>query len=179
MQPVSEAACRYDARTIAFHWATVVLVALQWGIAQVIDYFPQGAPRVAAKSTHIMIGLLVVAVVLARVLWRATKGRRLPAADRGVLHAVAKLTHWGMYGLLVTVLLLGMFTAWAQGASLYGLYKLPAYMPGHPDLGDQVAGVHGTAVTILLILAGLHSVAALIHHFVSHDGVLRRMLPRG
>lgn len=178
MQIVSHDTRRYDGRTIAFHWVTVVLVALQWGLAEVIDYFPKGAPRVAAKSTHIVIGLVVVAIVVARVIWRATEGRRLPAADHGPLHALAKLTHWSMYGLLATVLLLGMFTAWAQGASFYGLFKLPAYMPGHPDLGDQVAGVHGTAVTILLILAGLHSTAALTHHFVLHDGVLRRMLPR-
>lgn len=37
--PVSPNALRYDVRTIAFHWATVVLVAAQWVLAQVIDDF--------------------------------------------------------------------------------------------------------------------------------------------
>ena len=179
MQPVSLRAVRYDARTIAFHWATVVLVAAQWVLAQVIDDFPRGAPRVAARSTHIVLGLVIAAVVLWRVLWRATRGRRLPAADRGALHAVAKLTHWGMYGLIAAALLLGMFTAWAQGDSIYGLFKLPDYMPGNPDFGDQVAGVHGTVVTVLLILAGVHAAAALVHQYVWRDGLLRRMLPGG
>ena len=36
MQPVSADARRYDTRTIAFHWVTVVLVAAQWGLAQII-----------------------------------------------------------------------------------------------------------------------------------------------
>jgi cytochrome b561 len=31
----------------------------------------------------------------------------------------------------------------------------------------------------VLILAGLHAAAALFHHYVLRDGVLRRMLPRG
>ncbi len=34
MQPVSFDARRYDAHTIAFHWATVVLIAAQWLLAQ-------------------------------------------------------------------------------------------------------------------------------------------------
>lgn len=178
MQPVSPNARRYDTRTIFFHWTTVVLVAAQWALAQVIDDFPRGMPRVAAKSTHIVLGLVIAAVLLGRVLWRATRGTRLPPADRGALHVVAKLTHWGLYGLLAAALLLGMFTAWAQGDSIYGMFKIPAYMPGNPDLGDQVAGVHGTVVTALLILAGVHAAAALVHQYVWRDGLLRRMLPR-
>lgn len=178
MQPVSPNALRYDVRTIAFHWATVVLVAAQWVLAQVIDDFAPGAPRVTARSTHILLGLVIAAVIIGRVVWRATQGRRLPAADRGALHVAAKLTHWGLYGLLAAALLLGMFTAWAQGDSIYGLFKLPAYMPSNPDLGDQVAGVHGTVVTVLLILAGVHATAALVHQYVWRDGLLRRMLTR-
>ena len=177
MQPVSLGARRYDSRTILFHWATLILVAAQWVLAQVIDDFPRGSPRVAARSTHILLGLAIAALLLGRVLWRATRGRRLPAADSGALHAVAKLTHWGMYLLLAAALLLGMFTAWAQGDSIYGLFSLPAYDPANHDFGDQVAGVHGTVVTILLILAGFHAAAALVHQFVWRDGLLRRMLP--
>ena len=179
MQPVSTDARRYDSRTIVFHWATLVLVSAQWVLAQVIDDFAKGAPRVAARSTHIVLGLIIAALVLGRVVWRATKGRRLPAADQGALHTVAKLTHWSLYGLLALALLLGMFTAWAQGDSIYGLFKLPDYMPGNPDFGDEVAGVHGTVVTILLILAGIHAAAALMHQYVWRDGLLRRMMPGG
>lgn len=97
MQPVSTGARQYDARTIALHWATAGLIITQWGIAQVIDLFPNVAPRVAVRSTHIVLGLVLVAVLLTRLAWRATEGRRLPAADRGALHVVAKATHWIMW----------------------------------------------------------------------------------
>ncbi len=171
MQPVSPNARRYDVRTIAFHWATVVLVAAQWVLAQVIDDFAPGAPRVAARSTPILLGLVIAAVIIGRVVWRATQGRRLPAADQGALHVTDALeplrparggtVAWHVYSL---------------GAGRQHLW--PAYMPSNPDLGDQVAGVHGTVVTVLMILAGVHATAALVHQYVWRDGLLRRMLTR-
>jgi cytochrome b561 len=178
MQPISPQACSYDARTILFHWLTLGLIAAQWILAQVIDDFPKGAPRVAARSTHIVIGLVILAVVAGRIIWRVTQGRRLPAADRGPLHVVAKVTHWGMYLLISAALLLGLLTAWTQGDSIYGLFSIPAYDPANQDIGDQVAGVHGTVVTVLLILAGIHAIAALIHQYLWRDNLLRRMIPR-
>ncbi len=174
---MSTQARSYDARTILFHWLTLGLIASQWVLAQVIDYFAEGAPRVAARSTHIVLGVVILAVVAGRVIWRATRGRRLPAADRGPLHVVAKATHWGMYALISVALLLGLLTAWTQGDSIYGLFSIPAYDPSNQDLGDQVAGVHGTAVTLVLILVGVHATAALIHQYVWRDGLLRRMIP--
>lgn len=178
MQPVSPQARSYDARTILFHWLTLGLIAAQWILAQVIDDFAKGPPRVAARSTHILLGLVILAVVAGRIIWRATQGRRLPAADRGPLHIVAKATHWGMYALISAALLLGLFTAWTQGDSIYGLFSIPAYDPANQDLGDQVAGVHGTIVTILLILVGVHAIAALVHQYLWRDNLLRRMIPR-
>lgn len=177
MQPVSTGARQYDARTIALHWATAGLIAAQWGIAQVIDLFPAGMPRVAVRSTHIVLGLVLVGVLLARVVWRATEGRRLPAADRGPLHVIAKATHWTMYGLLAAVLALGVMTTWARGDNIFGLFRLPKLDPANPGLGDWLLEVHGTVVVVLLGLAAIHAGAALAHHYFWKDGVLRRMLP--
>lgn len=177
MQPVAANARKYDARTIAFHWITLALIAVQWGIAQIIDDFPKGAPRVAVRSTHIVLGLIILAVVIARIVWRATQGRRLPPADQGALHVVAKATHWGLYTLVVAVLLLGVFTTWARGDSIYGLFSIPAFEPGNHDLGESAGDLHGTVVNVLLILAALHASAALVHQYVWKDNLLRRMMP--
>ena len=177
MQPVSIGAQKYDTRTIALHWATAGLIATQWGIAQVIDLFPSGMPRVTVRSTHILLGVVLMGVLLARVAWRATEGRRLPAADRGALHVVAKATHWTMYSLLAAVLALGVATTWARGDNIFGLFRLPKLNPANPDLGEQLLNIHGTLVTMLLALAAVHAGAALSHHYLWRDGVLRRMLP--
>jgi cytochrome b561 len=48
---------------------------------------------------------------------------------------------------------------------------------GDPDLAEEAVELHGTFANGLLILAGLHAAAALYHHFLRKDGVLRRMWP--
>jgi cytochrome b561 len=79
-------------------------------------------------------------------------------------------------------LMLGLVTESLRGDSFFGLFKLPSYGDFSPEarhaVADQFAGYHNLAATVLLCLAGLHAGAALIHHFLLKDGVLRRMAPR-
>ena len=177
MQTVSPTARSYDARTIFFHWATAVLVVAQWLGAQTIDWFPRGPLRVDARSVHITLGVLLAALLVARLAWRVTGGRRLPLADKGALNVVAKGTHWTLYGLLAAMVLAGMFLTWTRGDSIFNLFSIPAYDPGNRALAEQVQDVHGTIGWIILALAGVQASAALVHRYLWHDGVLARMLP--
>jgi cytochrome b561 len=74
MQPVTPLATCYDNRTIILHWVTALLVAEQWLGAQIIDWFPKGAPRVDARSVHITCGILLAAVLVGRIIGRLTWG---------------------------------------------------------------------------------------------------------
>jgi cytochrome b561 len=178
MQPVSLNAKRYDGTTILLHWVTAILVVEQWLGAQMIDWFPRGPLRVDARSVHITLGVVLAVLLLGRLLWRSSRGRRLPLADTGFLGVVAKATHWGLYGLLVAMVLVGLALTWTRGDSLFNLVSIPAYDPADRDLADQVQGIHATIGWIILGLAGLHAGAALFHRYVWHDGILARMLPR-
>jgi cytochrome b561 len=179
MQPVSTGATRYDAATIAFHWVTAILVATQWLGAQTIDWFPRGPLRTDARSVHITCGVLLAAIVLARIVWRLTSGRRLPAADTGVLNVIAKAAHWGLYALLAAMVVVGMALTWTRGDSIFNLFSIPAFDPGNKELPDQVQGVHAIIGWIIVAIAGLHAAAALFHRYVWHDSVLGRMLAGG
>jgi cytochrome b561 len=179
MQPVTTTARRYDPLTMFFHWATALLVVTQWLGAQVIDWFPRGPLRVDARSVHITFGVLLAALLVGRVVWRLTGGRRLPLADKGALNVVAKGTHWGLYALLGAMVLAGLFLTWTRGDSIFNLFSIPAYDPADKALPDQVLEVHATIGLLILGLAGLHAGAALVHRYLWHDGVLARMLPRG
>ena len=177
MQAVDTAARRYDGTTMFFHWATAVLVVTQWLGAQTIDWFPRGPLRVDARSVHITFGLVLAAVLVARVVWRFTQGRRLPLADKGALNIVAKATHWSLYALLAAMLVLGVGIVWAEGSSIFNLFKVPAYDPSNRGLGYKLQDLHGTVGWVILALAGVHASAALVHRYFWHDGVLGRMLP--
>jgi cytochrome b561 len=166
----------YDRRTIAFHWITAALVLLAWGMAQIIDFFPRGELRVDARSVHFVFGLALAVILCLRIANRATAGRKLPPAEGGVLHLAAKGAHYGLYALMIAQLLLGIAFALLRGDSVFNLFALGP-LPLDKSVKDTVGDLHGLIANIILILAGLHSAAALFHHFVRRDGVLRRMIP--
>lgn len=116
-------------------------------------------------------------VLLARVAWRSRSGRRLPRATPGWPGIAATVVHYALYVLVGATVALGLFNAWVRGDHVFGLFTLPKFAPEHPGLKPIIEYLHGTLANTLLIVAGAHAMAALIHHFVLRDGVLRRMLP--
>jgi len=178
MQPISPIRKHYDRATIFFHWATALLVAGQWLGAQVIDWFPSGPLRVDARSVHITGGVILAALLFARIVWRGTGGRRLPLADRGILNVAAKATHWGLYALLAAMVLVGLFLVWARGDSIFNIFTIPAFDPANKNIPKQTGEIHETIAWIILGLAGVHAAAALFHRIVWKDGVLERMVWR-
>jgi cytochrome b561 len=175
MQPTNQAAGRYDRATIFFHWLVAILVAAQWLGAQTIDWFPRGPWRVDVRSMHIVAGVLLLLILLARVAWRLTGGRRLPPLRTGPTQTLATAVHLALYLAVFAMLGVGIFAAWARGDSLFNLVTIPAYDPGNHALGEEVVDLHGTIGWIIIALVGLHAAAALVHHYVWRDGLLRRM----
>jgi cytochrome b561 len=177
MQPVDRIARAYDGQTILWHWLTAALVVEQWLGAQVIDDFT-GDGRIAARSVHIVLGVTLALVLLRRVWWRATGGRRLTPTDSRPLEVIAKATHWGLYVLVAATVVLGLANVWVRGDSIFGLFTIPSIAPGDRALRRLVNGWHGLAANAVLVVAGVHACAALGHYFVLRDGVLTRMVPQ-
>jgi cytochrome b561 len=174
-QPVVATDC-YDDRTIHLHWVTAVMVALLWGIAEIIDLFPRGAPKIAVRSVHIILGLVLVAVVVRRLTWRGGQSKKLPPATGGPWGHAASVSHVMLYAVLVVVLLLGIANAWARGDSICSLFSIPKLLPGLPSLKPAIGRLHKIGANALVIVALLHALAALFHHYVLRDTVLQRML---
>ena len=168
----------YDRITIWFHWLTAGLVAVIWALAQIIDLWPRGSGgQVAMRSLHVTLGSVLVVVLLARLVWRHTGGRTLPPAETGWLGLAARVTHWLLYGLLAMALIAGIANTWVRGDSFFGLFKLVSFAPGNKAMRSLIGELHEVLTNLILIVAGAHAAAALFHHFVKRDGVLRRMLP--
>ena len=173
MSSSATTALHYDRTTIFLHWAVVILVALLWGIAQVIDLFPRGPLRVDARSLHIMLGLALAGVMAVRIVWRTGNGRVLPPAGQGVMQTAARAIHHALYVIVCGEVMLGMTFAWVRGDSIFGWFSLPGYPPLREIIGD----LHEIGANLILITVGAHAAAALLHHFVIRDGVLLRMIP--
>jgi cytochrome b561 len=168
---------RHASTTIVLHWLTALLVVALWTIGQTIDFAPKGPLRVDYRSVHMTLGITLGLVLIIRMVWRLRWGGMLPPLQHGIWLAAARLTHFVLYGLLVVTIVLGILNVWARGDVIFNLVQVPQWHPGDRPFIHTIGGRHALFANLVLIAAGLHSAAALFHHFVLRDATLRRMLP--
>lgn len=165
---------------VRLHWLTLWLLVLAAVVIFVRDQVDGRHLRFWLLEIHRHLGLIVLALFAVRVLVRLRAGR-LPAGGHLAwpLRAAATLTHLALYACLLALPMLGWLLSDALGNSvhLFGL-TLPHLVAPDDDLADRALVWHQDAAWALLGLALLHAGAALFHHFVLRDGVLRAMLPR-
>ena len=76
--------------------------------------------------------------------------------------------------------LLGVIVQLKRGHTLpvLGLWQFHSPWPADRATARSILRIHNFLADALLILAGIHAVAALTHHYVWRDRTLTRMLPR-
>lgn len=165
---------------VRLHWLTLLVLVLAAAVILTRDQVGGRQLRFWLLEIHRHLGLTVTALFAVRVLVRLRAGR-LPAGDRLAwpLRVAATLTHLALYACLLVLPMLGWLLSDALGnpVHLFGL-TLPHLVAPDDDLADRALAWHQDAAWTLLCLVLLHAAAALWHHFVLRDGVLRSMLPR-
>lgn len=168
---------RYSRLQIALHWLTALTILAGWATAQIIDAVPRDL-KGTMQGFHADIGLAVGLIVLIRLVSRAWFPAAPDAPGGAWVNRAAHAVHLLLYALVAAAVLGGLLTAWARGMAIPGL---PAFPPA-PDLirgaRRAIKEVHELAANAILITAGLHAAAALAHHYLLGDNVLRRMLPQ-
>jgi cytochrome b561 len=172
-------ATHYDDVAVALHWATAVLVVIQFLLGVTWDYFSKAMTR-EMQSLHISLGVLLTAVIVARIVWRLIPGHQRPAIVSGWVKLASKGVHYLLYLLLVVQAGLGFSWRWAQGhpVSFFGLFGIPSpYGAVTRSTRHLIAQSHQYIAWGIVIIAFGHALAALYHHYKLHDRVLGRMLP--
>lgn len=169
---------RYDGVAIGLHWVTVTLVLANFALAETWEDLARPT-RHLMQATHMSFGILIAAAVIARLAWRLIPGHQVPPADSGLIQLAAKAVHWLLYALLIASAVLGFVLRWSGGEDMifFGV-AIPSPMatvsrPVH----HEIAELHENVGWAIVILAAGHALAALYHHVILKDGVLRRMLP--
>ena len=171
---------RYDAVTVAFHWLTALLVFALFGTAMAWTYLPRDLGLRWLSGVHVSLGVALAGIVIARLAWRLTAGRRIdhesgnPWAD-----LAARAMHLALYGLLIVQVALGFGLEWFGGnvLSFFGLFDIPSPFAASRALSEQLEGLHGAIAWTMMALVGGHALAALWHRYVIRDGVVGRMVP--
>jgi cytochrome b561 len=162
------------------HWIGAILILLLLGHGWWMTHLAPRPDRLAHYAGHAALGYDFLALLVLRLLWRWTHAvptlpAELPRWERLAAHA----SHIGLY-LLV-------FASTLTGWALAGTFRTPlnkdVFNLTVPSIyASQDRAMHGLfeqshellsyALAILIVV---HLVAALRHHFVKRNTVLRRM----
>jgi cytochrome b561 len=172
---------RYATPVIVLHWLMFLLIVVSYASIELREFFPkESAPREALKSLHYMIGLTVLALVIARIIARFSYviPRILPPPPRWQEMA-ARLIHLALFIFMIAMPVLGWLILSAEGDPIpfWGL-ELPPLVSPDKEFAEQAEEIHETVGNIGYFLIGAHAAAALFHHYVVRDNTLARMLPR-
>lgn len=153
----------YSGTQIALHWIVALLVLFQF-----LFNGPMGAAFDAAMEgngtavtpgvvAHVAAGAAILVFALWRLSIRLRRG--VPAEPPGTSALQARAAHWihiALYALMI-LLPIGGSVAWFGGVEMAG--------EGHAAM-----------TSVLLVLVGLHVLAALYHQFIRKDHLLLRMM---
>lgn len=175
--PAKSTQTRYGVVPIAIHWITALaLLGLLLSGFRAADMMDDAA-KTGILRIHTAVGVSVLALTLARILWWIAVDRKPPYP--------ASLPRWqrvassAVHGLLYLAILLmagsGVAMMALSGAAdiVWGgnAGPLPDFTRYPPRAG------HGFGATLLIALSLAHIAAALYHQFVLRDRLLARMGP--
>ena len=188
----------YGSVAKTLHWTIAALILLsycsvyyrQWFTVEPDDWADWvGTPNYMALQIHLSIGVSIFALVILRILWRLTNPQpELPPGSR-IQHLAAHAVHYVLYFFMILMPITGYFGTGAdidylnvpqfRETALYNWLVTETLGIAWETFEKPVDFIHkkigGAIVLWMLIL--IHAGAALYHHFVKRDDVLKRMLP--
>jgi len=197
----------YSKTAKMFHWLTFGLILVQVPVGKVMTDRAEAniwdGTTNALYSLHKVLGFTLLLLTAARLAYRLIAGAPAPVPTLTWYERLgSELVHWALYGLLFAVTLLGWagvsaFPALAvfDAASLPSLGGLAiglsnalsvldpvlvaagALKPAGATAAERLLAVHKPLAMLLVLTLFAHVGAALFHHIVRKDAVLRRMLP--
>jgi cytochrome b561 len=154
----------YSVLQITLHWTIAVLVLFQLlfgeSMTAFVDAVADGRQLPPSDQTmasaHYWVGLAILALVAIRLCVPLVAGApgSEPSTPRWMVLA-SRISHAAFYALLVAVPVSGLLAYYVW---------------------DWMGDIHAFAKPAFIVLIGIHAAAALFHHFVLRDAVLRKML---
>jgi cytochrome b561 len=176
------AVLRYSNAAVAFHWITVALVLTQAYLGFRFGDAEPGPARDAIFAWHKTVGVVILLVVLARLIYRSKNPPPpFPEGLKSWERHVAVWNHRLFYLLLIAMPIVGFIAvsgfAGGKPTELLGGIMVPT-IPGIPkSVGEMAGELHEISAFLLIALILLHVAAALKHQFVDKWRGSGRMPP--
>jgi len=164
----------------SFHWIMAALILAQITLGLMAVAWRLSPTKIQLFFWHKSLGMLILALLALRLLWRLANATPLLPADmprweRSAAHA----SHVLLYVLLILLPLTGWVINSAANIPfrIFRVIPLPAIVEPDKPLAELFARVHLSLIVVFALILTVHIAAALRHHFVKRTTVLVRMLP--
>ena len=165
---------------IGLHWLLAVLIIGQTVLGAAAEDAQVSPEKFDLFVWHKSLGVSILLLVLLRIAWRLTNPPPdLPAGLSSRDWQLARAGHCLLYALMIAVPLSGWVASDSSRIPFRIFCSLPTpdLMAANRDLSELAGEIHELLVIALLLVVAGHVLAALHHHFIRHNDVLRRMLP--
>jgi cytochrome b561 len=172
---------RYNNIAILLHWLIALLILSAFALGVTMVNMPGITPtKLKYYSWHKWIGVTVLALACIRLLWRLFHAvPPYPVSMPAWQKKAANGLHGLLYVLMFAVPISGYFFTLAAGVPVVylGIIPLPVLIAPNPEIKGALRLLHVSLNVTLFICICLHVLAALKHHFIDRDNVMKRMLP--
>lgn len=171
---------RYTPAAIALHWIAAILILCNLTLGLYMTGLELSPQKLRYISWHKWIGVTVLLVSAARLLWRLEhEVPALPWTMKPWEQGLARAGHFLLYVLFFAAPISGWLFSSASGVQVVylGLVPLPDLLGTNREVADALKVTHHWINYTLAAVILLHAAAALKHHFVDRDEVLARMIP--
>lgn len=166
---------RYHPVLVAIHWisALLILFMLSFGTL-VLARLPNGANKLLPLTLHMVTGLLILVLTIARFVIRLVTPKPEPATiGNKFFDSVGVVTHWllyiGAFGMGLSGLIMGIQSGLFQMIAA-GNWTLTG---GFYNFAPRVYHHYFAMAMDIIIL--LHIAAALFHQVIRKDNLIARM----
>jgi len=167
----------YGKIAIILHWIMALLLICLVILGLYMVKLPIGLEKLKMYGWHKEYGILALMLVIVRFTWRLTN--KTPSLDIPLLEIIAARTvHWLFYVFMVALPITGWLVTSAAGlpVSFFGLFVLPNLVSSDSQSLAVYEEIHKWLGYGLIATFSLHTAAALKHHFINKDDILKRML---
>lgn len=175
MTAVKSANNQYGSVAVTIHWLSVLLILALLGSGFRAADTTEPAAKAEILSIHAPIGIAILLLTLGRIGWWWFADRKpdpvagMPVWQSRISGAVHLLFYVVILGMTASGI--GMFILSGAGDILFG--NAEGQLPDFWNYKPRIP--HAIGARFMAALLVLHAGAALYHHFVKKDRLLRRM----
>lgn len=174
---IKNSTTRFGIVAIALHWIVAILIIGLLALGLYMVALPISLEKLKLYGWHKEYGFLVLFLAIFRLVWRL--GNQMPELALPKLEKIAaRSMHWAFYGFMFVMPITGWLITSSAGlpASFFGLFTLPDLIAPDEHKRQLFEWMHQWLAYALIAAIMLHTAAALKHHFINRDNILRRML---